>query len=50
MSLDILPTNEGLGAEVRGVNLSRPMMVEDVEALKRAWNEHLVLLLSLIHI
>ena len=44
MTLEILPTGEALGAEVRGVDLSAPVDDATMAALRDAWTEHLVLL------
>ena len=39
----VRPTGAALGADIEGVNLAGPLSPETVEALKRAWAEHLVL-------
>ena len=39
-----LPLSPALGAEIRGLDLSRPLDGEAVRALRAAWLEHLVLL------
>ncbi len=39
-----LPLSPALGAEIRGLDLSRPLDGETVAALRAAWLEHLVLL------
>lgn len=44
-SIEVLPTGAALGAEVRGVDLAAPLSAAAIEALKRAWDEHLVLLI-----
>ena len=44
MSLDIRPLDSALGAEVRGVDLSRDVDAATFTAIERAWNEHSVLL------
>ena len=41
---DIRPFDAALGAEVRGVDLSRDIDGETFAAIERAWNEHSVLL------
>ena len=41
MAFEIVPSGDALGAEIRGVDLSRPL---DAKALERAWSDHLVLL------
>ena len=43
-ALEVLPTGAALGAEVRGVDLSKPVSEELRSALKQAWYDHLVLL------
>jgi taurine dioxygenase len=42
--LKIVPTGKGVGAEIRGVDLSQPVPEDLQETLRRAWSEHLVLL------
>ena len=44
MSLTVRPLSSALGAEIIGVDLSRPLDDATVAAVKAAWNEHLVLL------
>ncbi len=44
MSIEILPTGAALGAEVRGLDISKPLSEDDVTALKEAWADHIVLL------
>jgi taurine dioxygenase len=43
--LEIVPTGAGVGAEVRGVDLGRPLSDETRAALQQAWYDHLVLLI-----
>jgi len=42
--LEVLAVDAALGAEVRGVDLSRPLPAPVLEAVRRAWLEHVVLL------
>ena len=42
--IDVVPTGEALGAEIRGADLSRALDPADVGAMLDAWSEHLVLL------
>lgn len=44
LSLEHRPLSEALGAEVRGLDLSRPLGPAQREALFALWDEHLVLL------
>lgn len=44
MPITVHPTDAALGAEIRGVNLSRPLSADDAQAIHAAWIEHLVLL------
>jgi len=44
MTVTVHPTDAALGAEIRGVDLSRPLSAADMEAIHAAWLEHLVLL------
>jgi taurine dioxygenase len=43
-ALEVIPACDALGAEIRGVDLSRPLDDGTVAALKDAWARHLVLL------
>ena len=42
--LDIRPLSDAIGAEIRGVDLSKPLDADTVAAIKDAWHEHIVLL------
>jgi taurine dioxygenase len=42
--MEVIPTGAALGAEVRGVDLSRPLDAATVSAVMEAWRAHLVLL------
>ncbi len=44
MAIEIAPSGRALGAEVRGVDLSKPLDGATRDALEAAWTEHLVLL------
>ncbi len=44
MTLDLHPLSDALGAEVRGLDLARPLDGETVAALRSAWLDHLILL------
>lgn len=44
MAIEIIPTGAALGAEVRGLDLSKPLSDEDFEAVQQAWYDHIVLL------
>jgi taurine dioxygenase len=43
-ALEVVPTGAALGAEIRGLDLSRPVPADVKEALRKAWADHLVLL------
>ena len=43
-AIEVKPSGRALGAEVRGVDLSKPLSANMRDALKRAWADHLVLL------
>ena len=43
MTFEIIPTGAALGAEIRGVDLSRPMDDRTFAAIERAYNDHGVL-------
>src|SRR5436189_206014 len=44
MTMQVIPTGAALGAEIRGLDFSRPLQDDDKAALRKAWAEHLVLL------
>ena len=44
VTLEILPLTDSIGAEVRGVDLSRPTEPETASMLQDAWHEHVLLL------
>ena len=44
MTVEVHPCKAALGAEIRGVDLSKPLPPEDRDAIYAAWLEHLVLL------
>lgn len=43
-TLDIRPLSSALGAEIRGLDLSKPLDSATLAAIKDAWHEHIVLL------
>ena len=45
MNIEIVPTGDVIGAEVRGIDLHRGLTEEQVTAIKTAWQEYLVLLI-----
>ena len=42
--MEVVPLSDALGAEIRGVDLSRPLDEATVAAIGRAWEDHIVLL------
>ena len=42
--LEIRPLSDAIGAEIRGVDLSKPLDADTLAAIKDAWHEHIVLL------
>jgi taurine dioxygenase len=44
MTIEVIPTGAALGAEIRGVDFSRPVAEDTRAALRKAWAEHMVLL------
>lgn len=44
MTIEIIPSGRALGAEARGVDLSKPLSAEDFTAIQQAWYDHIVLL------
>ena len=43
MSIEVIPFEAGLGAEIRGVDIREPLSPQDRDAIRAAWLEHLVL-------
>lgn len=43
MTIEIVRTGAALGAEIRGLDLRRELDAGSIEAVRRAWREHLVL-------
>jgi len=43
-AFEVVPSGGALGAEVRGLDLSRPLPKDVADAVVKAWNEYLVLL------
>jgi taurine dioxygenase len=43
IDIQITPLSPACGAEISGIDLSRPLSEREVQAIKQAWNEHLVL-------
>src|SRR5215831_13080627 len=50
MSIEIVPTGTALGAEIRGVNLARPIDDETFAAIEQGYNDHGVIFLRDQHI
>jgi taurine dioxygenase len=44
MAIEIKRLAAGIGAEISGVDLTRPVSNADMEAIKQAWRDHLILL------
>ena len=44
MAVEVIPTGRALGAEVRGLDLSKPLTSDEFEAVQQAWYDHIVLL------
>jgi taurine dioxygenase len=43
MTIEVLPFEAGLGAEIRGVDIGRPLTASDRQEIRGAWLDHLVL-------
>jgi taurine dioxygenase len=43
LDLEVVPLSPACGAEIRGVDLTKPLARETVEAIKDAWGKHLML-------
>lgn len=44
MTIEIIPCNKTMAAEVRGIDLAQPIVKETAEILRQAWYEHVLLL------
>ena len=44
MSIEVVPLEAGLGAEVRGLDIREPLAADTVAAIRAAWLEYCVLL------
>ena len=44
MDIEILPLTDTLGAEIRGIDLARPVAPEIALKLRDAWYQHVLLL------
>jgi taurine dioxygenase len=44
MSIEVIPLSWAIGAEIRGVDMRRPLAAADVARVRRAWLDHLILL------
>lgn len=42
--MDVIPFNAGLGAEIRGLDISQPLDDATAAAVRRAWLDHVILL------
>ncbi len=45
MAINITELSSAAGAQISGLDLTQELSVEDKKALKRAWKDHMVLLL-----
>ena len=43
LDIQVVPLSSACGAEIRGVDLTKPLARETVEAIRAAWDKHLVL-------
>lgn len=43
LDLRVIPLSSACGAEIRGLDVTKPLTRETVEAIRSAWDEHLVL-------
>src|SRR5262245_59168297 len=43
LEMQVVPLSPACGAEIKGVDLTKPLSRETVEAIRDAWNKHLVL-------
>ena len=45
MPIKVTPLSQALGAEISGVDLTRPFDAETAKAINKAWLEHLVIVI-----
>lgn len=45
MTIEVVPSGAALGAEIRGVDIGKPLAPADRDAIRAAWLQHLVLLI-----
>ena len=50
LDIQVTPLSPACGAEIRGVDLSRPLSSETVKAVRDAWNKHIVLVFRGQHV
>ena len=50
IDIEVTPLSRACGAEIRGVDLTKPLSDSTVQAIKHAWGEHLVLVFRGQHI
>jgi taurine dioxygenase len=43
LDIQVVPLSSACGAEIRGVDLTKPLSRETVEAIRAAWNKHIIL-------
>src|SRR5262252_4566591 len=43
IDIEVVPLSPACGAEIRGVDVTRPLLRQTVEAIREAWGRHLVL-------
>lgn len=43
MTREVIPSGDALGADVRGIDFSKPLSDDDKAFVQQAWNDHLVL-------
>ncbi|MFM1816623.1 MAG: hypothetical protein RLZ98_3318 [Pseudomonadota bacterium] len=43
LDIEVIPLSQACGAEIRGVDVTKPLSAAQVEAIRKAWQEHLVL-------
>ena len=43
-SIEIFPLSDAIGAEIRGIDLRKPLTEESIRIVKQAWFDHLIVL------
>jgi len=48
MTREVIPSGSALGADIKGIDFSKPLSDDDRAFVKQAWNDHLVVRFRII--